>query len=98
MHDLTKKNVGYFWISHQQKAFEDLKHELTTTPMLILPDPAKPYVAVSDANDTAIGGVLLQDHGAGLQPIAFLSCKLSRTERNYSPYERELAAVAYMLI
>ena len=75
-----------------------MKHALTTVPVLILPDPAKPYVAVSDASDTAIGGVLLQDHGAGLQPIAFLSRKLSKTERNYSPYERELAAVAYMLI
>ena len=66
LHDLMKKDVGYFWTSRQQKAFEDLKHALTTAPVLILPDPAKPYVAVSDASDTAIGGVLLQDHGAGL--------------------------------
>ena len=66
--------------------------------VLILPNLAKPYAAVSDANDTAIGGVLLQDHGAGPQPITFLNHKLSKIERNYSPYEQELATMAYMLI
>ena len=98
LHDLTEKDIRYFWTSSQQRAFKDLKHMLTTVLVLILLDLAKPYVIVSDANDTTIGRVLLQDHGARLQPITFLNHKLSRIERNYSPYERELAVVVYMLI
>ena len=40
----------------------------------------------------------MQDHGSGLQPLAFLSRKLRPSEQRYSAYERELAAVAYYLI
>ena len=39
----------------------------------------------------------MQDQGAGLQPLAFLSRQLKPTEQRYSAYERELAAVAYCL-
>ena len=37
----------------------------------------------------------MQDQGSGLRPLAFMSRALKPTEKRYSAYERELAAVAY---
>ena len=39
---------------------------------------------VKDALGTAVGGVLMQDHGEGLQPLAFMSKALKPSERRYS--------------
>ena len=52
---------------------------------------------VTDASGNAARGVLLQDHGDGLRPLAFMSRALKPVEQRYSAYERELAAVAYCL-
>ena len=40
----------------------------------------------------------MQDYGEGLRPIAFMSRTLSPTERKYSAYERELAAMAFCFV
>ena len=62
-----------------------------------IPDPKLPYTIVVDASGIAASGVLMQDKGNGLQPLAFLSRQLKPTEQRYSAYERELAVVAYCL-
>ena len=40
----------------------------------------------------------MQDQVEGLQPLAFMSKALKPSERRYSVYERELAAVAYCFL
>ena len=94
---LTRKEVTWQWGPYQRQAFEQLKEALCAAPVLKFPDPNLPYTVVTDASGTAAGGVLMQDQGTGLQPLAFLSRQLKPTERRYSAYERELAAVAYCL-
>ena len=54
-----------------------------------VPDPNLPYTVVTDVSGTAAGGVLMQDQGEGLQPLAFLSRRLKPIEQRYSAYERE---------
>ena len=51
-----------------------------------------------NASQTAVGGVLMQNRGEGLQPLAFLSKQLKPTEQCYSAYERELVVVAYRFL
>ena len=58
-------------------------------PVLIQPDWSRPFVIHTDASAVGCGGVLQQDLGHGLQPIAYYSRKLSSAERNYSAWERE---------
>ena len=43
-------------------------------------------------------GVLMQDQGEGLRPLAFMSRALKPTEQRYSTYERKLAAIAYCFV
>ena len=94
---LTRKDVEWQWGPYQRRAFQQLKEALCAAPVLLFPDPKLPYTVVTDASGTAAGGVLMQDQGDGLQPLAFLSRRLKPTEQRYSAYERELAAVAYCL-
>ena len=95
---LTKKDILWQWGPYQRKAFQDLKDALCAVPILQFPNPKLPYTVVTDASQTAVGGVLMQDHGEGLKPLAFLSRQLKSTEQRYSAYERELAAVAYCFL
>jgi hypothetical protein len=60
--------------------------------VLAYPDPEKPFVIGTDASDFAIGATLQQDHGKGLQPVAYLSHKLSEAQRKYPVHEKELLA------
>ncbi|GJP53520.1 hypothetical protein CLOM_g12679 [Closterium sp. NIES-68] len=72
---------------------EQLKQALTSAPVLILPDPDRDYVIEADASDQAVGAVLMQDQGNGLQPIAYLSKKLHREELNYPIHDKEALAI-----
>ena len=96
--ELTKKGVPFQWGPYQRRAFAQLKDALCTAPILQYPDPSFPYVVVTDASQFAIGGVLMQDRGDGMCPLAFLSRRLKPTEHRYSAYKRELAAIAYSFL
>ncbi|CAI5484174.1 unnamed protein product [Closterium sp. Yama58-4] len=91
--DLLKKDTPFKWDTPHQQAMEQLQTALTTAPVLILPDPDKDYVVEADASDQAVGAVLMQDHGHGLQPIAYLSKKLHGAELNYPIHDKEALAI-----
>ncbi len=78
-------------------AFEQLKAALNSAPCLIHPRNDVPFVLGTDASDFAIGAVLMQDHGKGLQPIGYYGRKLNKAERNYAVYDKEMLAVVYAL-
>ena len=94
---LTRKEVTWQWIPYQRHAFHCLKEALCVPPVLKLPGPNLPYIVVTNASGTTAGGVLMQDQGEGLQPLAFLSRRLKPIEQRYSVYDQELAAIAYCL-
>ncbi|CAI7841259.1 unnamed protein product [Closterium sp. NIES-53] len=91
--DLLKKNTPFKWEDVHQQVMEQLKTALTSAPILILPDPEKDYVIEADASDQAVGAVLMQDQGKGLQPIAYLSKKLHGAELNYPIHDKEALAI-----
>ena len=91
--ELTHDKAPWQWGEKQQKAFDHLKTALCSAPVLILPDPSKPFVLNCDSCKFAIGATLQQDHGNGLQLVAYRSKKLSPAERNYDVREREFMAI-----
>ena len=94
---LLHKDQKYCWMENEEKAFNELKSKLSSTPVLLLPDPTKPFSVTTDASDYAIGAVLSQNHGHGDQPIAYESRKLSQAELNYPTHEKELLAIVHAL-
>ena len=70
-----RKDVEWQWGPYQWRAFQQLKEALYAAPVLLFPDPKLPYIIVTDASSAAASGVLMQDQGNGLQPLAFLRCR-----------------------
>jgi hypothetical protein len=83
------------WGQVQDQAFVELKERLCRAPVLTLPDVTKEFILRTDASDVGIGAVLLQAHPDGIFPVAYLSRKLNRAERNYSVMERECLAIVW---
>ena len=95
--NLTKKETRWHWGTAEQEAFDQLKEALTSAPVLVLPDPTLPYEVFTDASGFALGATLLQNQGSGLQPVAYLSRKLTDTERNYPTGDREMLGIFWAL-
>ncbi|CAI7817665.1 unnamed protein product [Closterium sp. NIES-54] len=66
---------------------------LTGLSVLHIADPRCPFELVTDASDIAVGEVLLQDFGNGLQPIGYESRKLHPPKCNYPLRDREMMAI-----
>ncbi|GJP44416.1 hypothetical protein CLOM_g3824, partial [Closterium sp. NIES-68] len=93
--DRLKDHDCFWWGEKQQAAFDQLKIALTSPPVLRISDPDRPYEVVTDASDIAIGAVLLQDFGDGLQPVAYESQKLQGAEKNYTVHDKEMLAIVH---
>lgn len=93
--DLLKNRKKFVWDDNAQKSFEELKCLLSSAPVLHSPDFARPFYIHCDASKTGIGSVLVQVNSEGDEvPVAFMSKKLNKAQRNYSVTEQEcLAAV-----
>ena len=89
LHRLTSKGVAFQWDTTCQSAFEQLKVELTKTPVLAFPDFSQTAAAFhlqTDASAMGIGAVLEQDGHV----IAYASQVQSSSERNYSVFQRNV--------
>ena len=95
--DLTKDKVKWRWEDKERNSFLALKAAMASAPILRLPDFERQFVVTTDASDVAVGAILEQDFGSGLQPIAFASRKLNPTEVRYSAYERELLGIVWAI-
>ncbi|BHF70274.1 hypothetical protein SprV_0301332400 [Sparganum proliferum] len=97
LHRLTEKGRRFLWSEECQTAFDGLKARLTTAPILRLPNvsaDAPPFILDTDASAFAIGAVLSQADDSGQEkPLCFASKTLSKPQRNYCTYRRELLAI-----
>ena len=90
---LGSKPKRLLWSPEMQKSFDAIKEALAAATMLHHPDPSLPLALTTDASDVAIGAVIEQRGPNGWEPLAFFSKKLSDSQQNWSPYDRELHAV-----
>ena len=73
-----------------------LKETIIQAPILCYPEPARRYLAYTDASDDACG-VLSQEHNGTKFPIAFLSHTFPETQRKYCTPEQEAYGVYYAI-
>jgi hypothetical protein len=71
--NLLKKN-SFVWTEQATQALLTLMEAMVSTPVLRLPDFTKQFMVETDARDSGIGAVLLQEQ----RPIAFMSKSLSQ--------------------
>ena len=90
---LTRKRVKFEWDDLCEKAFQELKWMLTTTPILIVPEQGQRYTVYCDASRDGLGCVLMQSR----RVVAYDSRQLKNHEQNYPTRDLELAAIVFAL-
>ncbi|GFX12311.1 retrovirus-related Pol polyprotein from transposon opus [Trichonephila clavipes] len=81
------------WTEEAENSFTAAKTALTDATLLKHPIPGATLSVWTDASNFAIGSSLMQLPNSNWEPIAFLSLKLSKTQQNWSTYDRELLAI-----
>jgi len=89
---LNIKNV-WTWDLRQDKAFRDIKQELTKPTVLALYSPEAKTKVCADASTYGLGTVLLQQHQSDWKPITYTSHAMNETEQRYSQIEKEVLAI-----
>lgn len=93
LHTLTEESRPFIWTDACQRAFEQLKTALTSTPVLAYPLGNGRFTLDTDASSTAVGAVLSQEQSGEQRVVAYYSSCLSKPERNYCVTRRELLAI-----
>ena len=70
---LTEEGRRFNWEKDCQTAFEQLKHFLTSAPILSYPLPEGNFVLDTDASNVGIGGVLSQVQNRQEKVLAYFS-------------------------
>ena len=97
LHELTRKDAQFEWTKARERAFKELKHRLTSAPILVAPQDEGTFYLDTDASDTALGAVCQQQQDGILRVIGHASRALSDAERRYCITRRELLGVVYGL-
>ena len=90
---LTRKEVKYEWNDSCERAFQELKRRLTSTPILIVPERGQGYIIYYDASKDGLECVLMQFG----RMVTYGSQQLKNHERNYPTHDMELAAILFAL-
>ena len=93
LNDLTKKDQTFEWKELQQTAFDTLKQQFTTTPILAFPDIDKQFHLEMDASDFATGTVLSILKDDKWHPVAYSSHSMFPEECNYPFADKEMLSV-----
>lgn len=96
--DMLSKKKNFLWTEGCQKAFDQLKAVLTSSPVLVAPKLDQAFKLAVDASDIGAGAVLLQENVEGVDhPVSYYSKKFNRCQRNYSTIEKETLALVLAL-
>ena len=90
---LNRKGVKFEWVDLCEKAFQELKRRLTSTPILIVPEQGLRYMVYCDASRDGLGCVSMQSR----RVVAYGSKQLKNHEQNYLTHDLELAAIVFSL-
>ena len=79
-----------------REAVDILKGKVQSAPVLMFPDFDKPFLLETDASKEGLGAVLSQKQSDGwYHPVAFGSCSLTPSEKNYHSSKLEFLALKW---
>ncbi|GFV74441.1 retrovirus-related Pol polyprotein from transposon 297 [Trichonephila clavipes] len=90
---LTESKQKFQWTKECEDSFLQLKEALTSSPILIYPQPDKPFILDTDASNESVEAVLSQEIDGQERVVAYWSKCLSKPERNYCVTRKELLAI-----
>ena len=90
---MTRKEVKFEWNDPCEKAFQELKIRLTSTPILIVSERGQRYTMYHDVSKDILGCVLMQSE----RVVTYGSQQLKNHKRNYPTHDMELATIVFSL-
>jgi len=93
LYELLKKGVRFEWSTECQQAYDTLKLELMTKPILALPTDDGTYMLDADVSNFGLGAVLSQEQFGTERVIAYSSRTMSKAEQRYDTTNELLAVV-----
>jgi RNase H-like domain found in reverse transcriptase len=93
--ELTKKDWKWSWGVDKQQAFNEIKNQVTSSPILCFTDDSKPFCIEADSSDFTTGAVLSQqlDDDFKWHLITFYLKSLNAVKWNYEIHDKEMLAV-----
>ncbi|GFT26236.1 retrovirus-related Pol polyprotein from transposon opus [Trichonephila clavipes] len=73
LHKLTESKQTFQWTKECEDSFLQLKEALTSSPILIYPQPDKPFILDTDASNESVGAVLSQGNRWPERVVAYWS-------------------------
>ena len=86
------------WTVEEIADFEKLKLAMGASLSLFQVEPEEPFQLRTDASHTAIGSVLEQKRNGRMVPVCFFSRKLTPSQVNWTPREKETYSIVASLI
>ncbi|TWW58990.1 hypothetical protein D4764_06G0005200 [Takifugu flavidus] len=94
--ELLKADSDWAWGSMQQRAFEELRRELSSPTILAQYSPNRATKVAADASSFGLGGVLSQKQLSGeWRPVAFISRSMTEAECRHAQIEKEALALTW---
>nr|GEX62588.1 putative reverse transcriptase domain-containing protein [Tanacetum cinerariifolium] len=90
---LTQKKKKYEWGMEEEEAFQTLKQNLCSAPILALLEGTKNFIVYCNASLKGFGAVLMQRE----KVITYASRQLKKHEENYTTHDLELGAIVFAL-
>ncbi|XP_071917169.1 uncharacterized protein [Coffea arabica] len=95
--ELLAKDVPFHFNDECLLAFNRLKKELVSAPIIASPDWNVSFELMCDTSDFAVGAVFGQKHDKRLHVIYYASKMLNEIQVNYATTEKELLAMIFAL-
>jgi len=97
LNKLLCKDEPWCWTQIHDEAFSDAKKLLIDSQTLVHYDDTLPLYMSCDASAYGCGGVLFHRINGNDRPVAFASCSLTKSQKNYSQLDKEAFAIIFCL-
>ena len=96
IHKLLSNKNDWYWGQPQQQAFQLIKQDISSAPLLALYNPQLTTTVSADASSYVLGAVLTQTQQTGeIRPVTYISRALTSAEQRYAQIEKEALAVTW---
>ncbi len=84
-----KKKAPIKWTDEMQQAFDKMRLLMAANALAAYPDHNKRFNVYTDASALQLGACIIQEG----RPVAYFSCKLTKSQQNYTTMEKEMLSI-----
>ncbi|XP_074307855.1 uncharacterized protein LOC141642808 [Silene latifolia] len=88
-YDILRKSQKFEWTADHEQAFRELKHYLSSPPLLSKPEPGEPLFLYLAVTEVAVSAVLVREQDKEQKPVYYpeLSGRMSKWSVHLSGYD-----------